>query len=188
MPRRLAVAPAMAAPQPALPDGERLFAAAMAAFEREEFSSAEQLFDQLLATQPEHVLALVGKGLLCANQGRYDESRQWCARAIRYDDLCPAAYLLRGLILDMEEHLERALVEYQKVLWLDRDFVMAHYLSARVHGRLLQTDQQARALRNAVRALEKTGGAGVIPFSGGLTRPVFLETCRRELVAIDPRP
>ncbi len=134
----------MAAPHPALPDGERLFAAAMAAFDREEFSSAEQLFDQLLATQPEHVLALVGKGLLCANQGRYDESRQWCARAIRYDDLCPAAYLLRGLILDMEEHLERALVEYQKVLWLDRDFVMAHYLSAQVHGRLA-SDRSAGA-------------------------------------------
>ncbi|MCM2264786.1 MAG: tetratricopeptide repeat protein, partial [Desulfuromonadales bacterium] len=147
------------------PDPEELYRQAMAAFDREEFAAAESWFAQVLALAPEHALALVGKGLLCANQGRHDEARQWCARAIRYDDLCPAAYLLRGLILDMEEQLERALVEYQKVLWLDRDFVMAHYLSAKIHGRLGQTEQQGRALRNAIRALEKPSATDIIPFS-----------------------
>ena len=98
----------------------------------------------------------------------------------------PAAYLLRGLILDMEEQLERALVEYQKVLWLDRDFVMAHYLAARVLGRLGEVDRQLRALRNALRILEKQTGSEIIPFSGGMSRPVFLETCRREMALLTP--
>ena len=179
-----AKAPAVAA-VPAPPDPRPLYEQGLAAFDREDFTTAEHFFDQVLAIDPAHPLALVGKGLICANQGRYDESRQWCARAIRYDDLCPAAYLLRGLILDMEEQLERALVEYQKVLWLDRDFVMAFYLSARVHGRLGQTEQQLRALRNAIRILEKQAGLEVIPFSGGLSRPVLLEICRRELTSLE---
>jgi len=179
--------PSPAAPPPTpQPDAEQLFRQALAAFDREDFASAERLFDQALAVQPEQALALVGKGLICANQGRYDESRQWCARAIRYDDLCPAAYLLRGLILDMEEQLERAVVEYQKALWLDRDFVMAHFLLAKVHGRLGQADRQLRTLRNAIRTLEKLADPGIVPFSGGLSRAVFLETCRRELAAINP--
>jgi chemotaxis protein methyltransferase CheR len=169
---------------PAKPDVEQLYQQAMLAFDREEFSAAEQLFDQILTLRADHPLALVGKGLISANQGQYDESRKWCARAIQHDDLCPAAYLLRGLILDMEEQLERALVEYQKVLWLDREFVMAYYLSAKIYRRLGQTGQQGRALRNAIRALEKPSDQGVIPFSGGLSRPVFLDICRRELDAL----
>lgn len=166
---------------PAKPDVDLLYRQAIQAFDREEFSVADRLFDQILEFRPDHPLALVGKGLIQANQGQYDESRRWCARAIQYDDLCPAAYLLRGLILDMEEQLERALVEYQKVLWLDRDFVMAHYLLAKVHARLGQPEQQGRALRNAIRILEKQSDQGVLPFSGGLSRSVFLEICRREL-------
>ncbi|MCM2265840.1 MAG: hypothetical protein NDI73_11690, partial [Desulfuromonadales bacterium] len=71
-------------------------------------------------------------------------------------------------------------------LWLDRDFVMAHYLSAKIHGRLGQTEQQGRALRNAIRALEKPSATDIIPFSGGLSRPVFLEICRREQAALQP--
>lgn len=169
---------------PAKPVVEDLYRQAMLTFDREEFAAADQLFDQILALQPAHSLALIGKGLICANQGQYDEARKWCARAIQYDDLCPDAYLLRGLILDMEEQLDRALVEYQKVLWLDRDFVMAHYLLAKAYGRLAQAEQQGRALRNAIRSLEKQSDQGVIPFSGGLSRPVFLEICRRELEAL----
>jgi len=192
-PLPLSAPPVPAAPPPPLPlpgpgpDPEELYRQALAAFDREEFAVAERLFDQVLTTVPEHALALVGKGLLCANQGHHDEARQWCARAIRYDDLCPAAYLLRGLILDMEEQLERALVEYQKVLWLDRDFVMAHYLLAKIHSRLGQAEQQLRALRNGIRALEKLSEPDVVPFSGGLSRPVFLEICRRELAALQPQ-
>lgn len=166
--------------QAARPDVDQLYQQAMMAFDREEFAVADRLFDQVLAIQADYPLAMVGKGLLCANQGQYDESRKWCARAIHHDDLCPAAYLLRGLILDMEEQLERALVEYQKVLWLDRDFVMAHYFSAKVHGRLTQAEQQGRALRNAIRILEKHSDHYVVPFSGGVSRSVFLDICRRE--------
>ncbi len=181
--------PAAATPPPKAPaervaDADELYRQALTAFDREEFPAADRLFDRILALQSDHPLALVGKGLICANQGRHDEARLWVARAIQYDDLCPAAYLLRGLILDMEEQLERALVEYQKVLWLDRDFVMAFYLAAKVHARLGQGEQQARALRNAIRALEKQTGDGVVPFSGGLSRPVFLDICRRELTVI----
>ncbi|NIQ11163.1 MAG: histidine kinase, partial [Gammaproteobacteria bacterium] len=80
------------------------------------------------------------------------------------------AYLLRGLILDMEGLEERALVEYQKVLWLKPDFVMAHYLSAKAHGNLKDKEKKQRCLRNTIKALEQYNEQGNIPFSGGLSR------------------
>jgi chemotaxis protein methyltransferase CheR len=182
-PRPPATPPGTAPTPPPAPAGdpEELYRQALTAFDHEQFAAAGQLFDQVLALDPEHPRALVGKGLLCANQGEYQEARQWGARAIRYDDLCPEAYLLRGLILDMEGANDRALVEYQKVLWLDRNFIMAHYFSAKCYGQLGQNDERERALRNTLRALQKAGDSGVVPFSGGLSRPVFLELCRREL-------
>ena len=176
--------PSFAAPPPVAPppDPEALCREGLAAFDREAFAAADALFDRALAVRPDLVRALVGKGLLCANRGAYQDARQWCARALRLDDLCAEAYLLRGLILDMEEQLERALVEYQKVLWLDREFVMAHYLAARVHERLGRDEDRRRALRNTIRALEKRAGVDIVPFSGGLSPAVLLELCRRQLI------
>jgi chemotaxis protein methyltransferase CheR len=165
-------------------DPEQLYRNAVNAFEHERLNEAGQLFDQLLELQPQNPLALVGKGLLLANQGQYRDARILCARAIKENDLLPEAYLLRGLILDMEGFLERALVEYQKVLWLDANFVMAHYLSASIYGRLASNEEKQRSLRNAARSLEKLKDSlDSVPFSGGLSCGVFLEIVHRELAA-----
>ncbi len=162
-------------------DPEKLYREALSAFDREKFAESAQLFDQLLEIAPTHPKALVGKGLLLANQGQYGDARLYCARAIKADDLLPEAYLLRGLILDMEGFLERALVEYQKVLWLEPAFVMAHYLSAKAHDRLADKEKKRRSLRNTLRTLEQAADQSLIPFSGGLSRGVFLDIVRREL-------
>jgi len=162
-------------------DPDQLYRDASAAFDHERFADSAKLFEQLLEQQPTNPKALVGKGLLLANQGKYADARICCARAIRENDLLPEAYLLRGLILDMEGLLERALVEYQKVLWLAPAFIMAHYLSAKVHDHLADTEKKLRSLRNTARALEQASDQSTVPFSGGLSRGVFLEIVRREM-------
>ena len=177
---------AIKAPPPqVIEDAGRCYQAAMAAFDQEKFSEADRLLDSLLAAHPNNPDYLVAKGLLLANQGHYDDARLQCARAIKENDLLPEAYLLRGLILDMEGKLDRALVEYQKVLWLDPLFIMAYYLSAKVYGRLGRPDQLRRALRNTLRCLEQSPNQGVVPFSGGLSRAVFLQVARQELAAAE---
>jgi chemotaxis protein methyltransferase CheR len=165
-------------------DPDQLYRDALAAFDHEKFAESMKLFEQLLEQQPTNPQALVGKGLLLANLGQYSDARIYCARAIKENDLLPEAYLLRGLILDMEGALERALVEYQKVLWLDPAFVMAHYLSAKAYDRLADAEKRLRSLRNTARVLEKSVDQSTIPFSGGLSRGVFLEIVHLELVEI----
>ncbi|NIQ11164.1 MAG: tetratricopeptide repeat protein, partial [Gammaproteobacteria bacterium] len=58
-----------------------LYQEAMTAFEHERFKEAEKLLDQLLQLEPQNPGALVGKGLLLANQGAYSDARLFCARA-----------------------------------------------------------------------------------------------------------
>lgn len=167
---------------------DQLYESAMQAFDHEQFVEAEQIFDQILGLQPRHALSLVGKGLLRANQGDYPEARLFCAKAISQNDLLAEAYLLRGLILDMEGHLERAMVEFQKVLWLDRNFIMGHYLLAKTHARLGQKEQSVRNLRNTIRCLEKSPDQSMIPFSGGLSRAVLINLARHDLERITTEP
>ncbi|MCK4509660.1 MAG: tetratricopeptide repeat protein [Desulfuromonadales bacterium] len=165
-------------------DPDQLYRDALTAFDHEKFTEAGKLFEELLEKQPTNPKALIGKGLLLANQGKYSDARICCARALKEDDLLAEAYLLRGLILDMEGFLVRALVEYQKVLWLEPLFVMAHYLAAKIHDRLSDSEKRKRSLRNTVRALEQAADQSIIPFSGGLSRSVFLEIARNEMTEL----
>lgn len=160
---------------------EQLFRDAQEAFHREEFATAEEGFAAVLELQPDHIGALIGKGLNSANQGDFDTARELCALATTVDDLCPDIYFLRGMICDMESKEDEAVIEYQKVLWLDADFVAAHYALSRLYRQKGERAASRRALLNTVHGLEKRRPSARIHFSGGMTREVFLELCRNDL-------
>jgi chemotaxis protein methyltransferase CheR len=162
----------------AVPDLEEVFRKAEQAFDREDFQTASQFYDIILRHLPRHVGALVGSGFLLANQGRFSEALELCSLALEVDDLCPAAYFLRGLILDLEGDLAGAVTEYRKALLLDMNFIMAHYNLGKVWQRKDREREARRELRNTLRLLENSEDEAIIPYSGGLSRAVFLEVCR----------
>ncbi|MFA5515641.1 MAG: CheR family methyltransferase [Desulfuromonadales bacterium] len=189
--RKTAASPALPGLPPqarTVPDTAVLLDRARQAFDREDFAEAESLFTEVLRFRPENLEAITGQGLILANQGRYAAAREFCARALRLDDLYPNAYLLSGLTYDMEGDLERAAAEYQRVLWLKMDFIAAHYFLARVHGRQGKSTEAARDFRNVLRHLEKLPAETIVPHSGGLSREVFLEVCREDLAKLTPAP
>ncbi len=160
---------------------EAFFETARMNFNREEFFAAEEGYSAVLALEPDHLGALIGCGLSTANRGDYDTARKFCARAEKVDDLCPDIYFLRGMICDMESKPAEAVVEYQKVLWLDPCFIVAHYALSHLHRQTGDLSTSRRALQNAVRCLEKTAPSTRVHLSGGMTREVFLELCRNDL-------
>jgi chemotaxis protein methyltransferase CheR len=160
---------------------EQLFENAESAFYREDFSAAENDYTAVLDRQPSHLGALIGKGLSRANQGDYAAASKFCAEAEKIDDLSPDVYFLRGMISDMESRSTDAIIEYQKVLWLDPCFIVAHYALYRLYRQGGDQVASRRALLNSVRCLEKTPPSAQIHFSGGMTREVFLELCRHDL-------
>jgi chemotaxis protein methyltransferase CheR len=135
---------------------------------------------------PEHVGAMVGKGFILANEGRYELALEACERALAADDLRPEVYFLRGLICELQDDLDGALSEYRKALLLDMEFIMPHYNLCKVFSRLGRTRDARRELNNTVRLLEKTPDEAIIPHSGGLSRAVFLEVCRDDAGQLGP--
>jgi chemotaxis protein methyltransferase CheR len=157
---------------------------AMQAFHREDYRTASQKYDTMLARDPLQVQALIGQGFIMANQGRYDDALILCTKVLAIDDLSPDAYFLRGLILDMQDDLEGAMAEYRKTLLLDMEFIMAHYYLGKVHWRQGRQGDAQRGLKNTVRLLEKFRDDQPIPHSGGLSKGVFLEMCREDAVRL----
>lgn len=183
----LPIPPILPAPPPvrplpgvtlAVPDLQELFARAEQEFNRENFRTASQDYATILAHMPKHVGAMVGKGFILANEGRYEQALAACEQALAVDDLRPDVYFLRGLICELQNDLRGALGEYRKALLLDMEFIMPHYNLSKVFWRLGRHRDARRELNNTIRLLEKTADETIIPHSGGLSRAVFLEVCR----------
>jgi chemotaxis protein methyltransferase CheR len=168
-------------PSPPEQDLIKVYARAVQAFDREDFETASQNYDIILRLESRHVGALVGKGFILANQGRYQESLDFCHRALEVDDLCAVAYFLRGLVLELQEDLEGAVEEYRKALLLDMDFIITHYNLSKIFWRMNRLRDARRELKNTLRLLERADDESLIPYSGGLSRAVFLEVCREDI-------
>jgi len=156
------------------------FLEAERAFQREDFKTAKQKYDIVLRQNPRHVGALLGKGFLHANRSEYDKALLHCREVLDIDDLTASAYFLLGLIRDFRGETTRAMEEYRKAVMLDIDFIMPHYNLGKIYQRMGRERDAGRELDNTVRLLEKLPDEGLIPYSGGLSKEVFLEICRED--------
>lgn len=169
---------------PAGPTVDELYHNALTLFDAENFGQASRLLGEVLSQQPTHVGALVTRGFIFANNGHFQEALDACQQAIAIDDLFPEAYFLKGLVLDMNDRLPEAKEEYRKAILLRTDFVMPHYNLGRLFFRLEKVKEGLRELRNSLKILEKDSEENIIPYSGGLSREVFLEQLRNELARV----
>lgn len=168
-------------PAGSVPDVAALFQQGMEAFNREDFRTAQMRFAEILSLEPEHAGALVGQGFVCANRREWPQAQDWCEAALRSDDLCAEAYFLKGLLCEALGEPQSAREEYRKALLIDLDFIMPHYRLAGLFEQQGLLDDARRELRNSLRLLEKWPSESQVPYSGGLSREVFLEVCRAHL-------
>ena len=151
----------------------------------ERFPAAQDLFQQILARDAGHTGAMLGIALIHANCGRFDDALESCNQALQLDDLQPEAYFLRGLVYEMLDREAESCQEYRKAILLQMDFVMPHYQLGKLYFRTGQQKDGCRELKNSMKLLEKSQRETIIPFSGGLSREVFLEQLREEILRVD---
>jgi len=164
---------------------ESLYERAVSHMEAESFPEADRLFRQVQEMAPAHTGAMIGIALIYANTGMFREALDGCNRALQIDDLLPEAYFLRGLIYEMIDQEKDSFQEYRKAILLKMDFIMPHYQLGKLYFRTGQQKDGARELKNSMKLLEKVRRESIIPFSGGLSREVFLEQLRQEIQRVD---
>jgi len=105
----------------------------------------------------------------CANQGRLDEAAEWCRKAIAAEKLNPAyQYLLSTIQQEQGQHGDAA-QSLMRALYLDPEFVLAHYALANMSRSQGRSREAKRHFDNAWASLRTHPPDEILPESDGLT-------------------
>lgn len=151
------------APQRApLPDPWQL---AQAAYARGDYAQAVQQLDG--AAGAARTLAL--KARAQANLGRLDEALRTCRAALLRDKCDPALHYLLAMIEQEQGAGAAAEAALKRALFLDQDFVLAHFALANQYRRRGKPREAARHYANVRRLLDAYPPAADLPESDGLS-------------------
>jgi len=110
-----------------------------------------------------------------ANQGKLDDAVQLCKKAVAADKLNPGLHYLYATILQEHHQLEDAKESLQRALYLDPNFVLAHYSLGKIYQRLGNAKSAAKCAENVLAILETCGNDDILFESEGLTAGRFKE-------------
>lgn len=164
-----AVSPKAAEPSPAAPVSTP-YSEARACYEQGRYAEATELLLRGHSGQglPEpRALPLLARAF--ANQGKLKEAFDWCNRAIAADKLNPATHYLRATILQEQGAEEEAVRSLQRALYLDPDFVLAHFDLGNLAMRQGRLAEARRHGENALRLLRQRQPDELVPESEGIT-------------------
>jgi chemotaxis protein methyltransferase CheR len=119
--------------------------------------------------EPADVESILRHARRHANQGRLTEALDWSERGLRADRLDPVAHYVQATILvELGRHAE-AVLAFQRALFLNQEFAIAHYalgMLSRSEGRL---DRAQRHLRTALSLLSTCDPEDPIAEGEGMT-------------------
>jgi chemotaxis protein methyltransferase CheR len=116
-----------------------------------------------------------------ANQGELAEALSWCDRAITADALNPSHRFLCAMVAQELGRLDEAMKSLEQALYLDQDFVMAHFARGNLAARLGRHALSRRHFRSALSLLERLEPDVPLPESAGLTAGRLTEIIRSTL-------
>ncbi len=121
------------------------------------------------AAPGDRVKELVRLARNCADSGDLATALSWCEQALAADRLNPAWHYLRAAILQEQEAQAEAARSLQRAIYLDQDFVMAHFAL----GNLALRQDDARGARRhfeiVLALLEAQPPGEPLPESEGIT-------------------
>lgn len=104
-----------------------------------------------------------------ANMGRLEEASMWCESIKSTDTLNKAAYTLLATIRQEEARVEEAITNLKKAVYLDQDFIVAHFMLGKLLMARPGSEGQARRhFRTARALLDDRQDDELLPESDGL--------------------
>jgi chemotaxis protein methyltransferase CheR len=105
----------------------------------------------------------------CANQGRLGEALKWCEQAIAADKMNSSNHYLLATILQEQGQHDIAIQSLMRALYLDPDFVLAHFSLGNLHQSQGRFRQAQRYFANVLALLRKHPQEEILPEADGLT-------------------
>jgi len=149
---------------------------AMRLYENKDYEKCAQKLTKLLSfgnnngspflLRPE-AMALLAKAM--ANMGKLDEAKTWCCQAVDTEKLNPGHRYLLATIYAEQSCLEESIEALNQALYLDPEFVLAHFQLGNLARRLDRPDLSRKHLVNARQLLESMDTEDPLPCSDGMT-------------------
>jgi chemotaxis protein methyltransferase CheR len=104
-----------------------------------------------------------------ANQGEFTAALAWSEKTVAVNKLDPELRYLRAIILQEQGDIARAVAALKQTLYLDQNFVLAHFALANLLQGLGKIKEASKHLENAASLLASYGDDAILPGSEGLS-------------------
>lgn len=142
---------------------------ALTLYEQGHYAAAADQLAARLSTDPEDAEAMTLLARVHANQGNLAEALAWCDRAIARQKMNPGIHYLRATILQEQGALDQAVRSLQSILYLDPNFVLAHFTLGTIALQLGRLEASDKHFENARALLATYPPEEILPESGGIT-------------------
>lgn len=173
------VASPVAAPAPP-PPVETPYDRALRLYSVGDLVDARRELELLMASDGADAGAAVLLARVCANEGRLAEALAWCDRALAADKMQPSYHYLRAIVLAESGDGLESLAALQRALYLDQDFVMAHFTVGGLAQRLGRDRLAQRHRRAALALLARYDDEAIVPESEGMTARRLAQIVRHQ--------
>jgi chemotaxis protein methyltransferase CheR len=113
-----------------------------------------------------------------ANQGRLEEARGWCEKAIMLDKLNPGIHYFRAIILQEQGLIDEAVKTLKQVLYLNHNFALAYFALGNLARQQNKFKESGKYLDNTLILLKDFRPEEVLPESEGMTAGRLAEIVR----------
>jgi chemotaxis protein methyltransferase CheR len=133
------------------------------------YREAAAALEPLAEEDPEHAQIVELLTRVYADQGRLQEALRWNDRALAADKLNPLHHYLRATILEEQGVWDQAVSSLNRALYLDHEFVLAHFALGSLNRRQGRPGAARRHLAQALQLLAACPPDTIVPASEGLT-------------------
>lgn len=145
-------------------------------YDQGKFDETEEILNQCIdetGQSDEKSLLLLAK--VKANLGKLEEAELLCKKTIEMNKLNPNIYYLLATIMQEQGDDENAMSFLKSALYLNPDFVLAHFLYGTLCLKSGNTLAGNKSFKNALSGLAKFSSDDILPESDGITAGRFKE-------------
>jgi len=168
-------------PQESTPAAQ-LIARAHALLESAQADMALSLANEALALEPDNVEAHLVAAFAHADLGHLDDAIKQAESVLADRPLTAGARYILGIISQQRGDMDAALSEFRRTVYIDRDFVLAHFAIANIHRARGENADACREYQNTLRALYLKPEGPWTAFLGGFRPDLLARTCERSLL------
>jgi chemotaxis protein methyltransferase CheR len=133
------------------------------------YREAEERLSVLISNGISSQETLVLYTKILANQGKLEDAFHWCKKAVSAEKFNPQLHYLLAIILEEQKKVEEAKASLKKALYLDPDFVLAHFALANISLRGGKIAEAQKHFGNTTEILSKYKPDEILPESEGIT-------------------